>query len=138
MLIANPIYDVVFKYMMEDLAVAKLFIGTIISHKVLDIKPQPQEKVMSLRDGGLTVYRLDFVAEIETQEGDCLYMFTDISTTLATAPPSAAPTAPATCPSTTPFTSTRSRRRRSSRIRSRLPSQRKYRRKQGGHCVRSG
>ena len=68
MLIANPIYDVVFKYLMEDHKVAKLLIGGIIGEKVLSLEPRPREHSVAL-DHTLTVYRLDFSAVIQTAEG---------------------------------------------------------------------
>ena len=37
MKIANPIYDVVFKYLMEDSKIAKLLISTIIGEKILTL-----------------------------------------------------------------------------------------------------
>ena len=37
MQIANPIYDVVFKFMMEDSKVAKKFISAIIGEEVLEL-----------------------------------------------------------------------------------------------------
>ncbi len=43
MQIANPIYDVVFKYMMEDAKVAKLLISSIINEEVEKLKFRPQE-----------------------------------------------------------------------------------------------
>ena len=43
MRIANPIYDVVFKYMMEDLKVAKTFIAAIIGEDVEELDFCPQE-----------------------------------------------------------------------------------------------
>lgn len=42
--IANPIYDAVFKFMMEDKEVAKRFIGIIIGKTILEIQLLPQEK----------------------------------------------------------------------------------------------
>jgi hypothetical protein len=41
--IANPIYDVVFKYMMEDNTVAKLVVSSIIGEDVVSLVPKPQE-----------------------------------------------------------------------------------------------
>ena len=41
--IANPIYDVVFKYMMEDNSVAKLLVSSIIGEKVVSLESKPQE-----------------------------------------------------------------------------------------------
>jgi hypothetical protein len=76
--IANPIYDVVFKYMMEDNAVAKLLLSSIIGSEVISLDPKPQEyiktKVSPAPGVDLTVYRLDFSAKIETTEGPKLVL----------------------------------------------------------------
>ena len=42
MQIANPIYNVVFKYLMEDSKIAKLLISSIIKQdiEILEIRPQ--------------------------------------------------------------------------------------------------
>lgn len=71
MLIANPIYDVVFKYLLEDNKIAKLIIGKIIGEEVIELIPKPQERIFKV--GGynaLTVYHLDFSAVIKTNEGE--------------------------------------------------------------------
>ena len=46
MLIANPIYDVVFKYLLEDKKVAKLFLGAILEKEIYNtpIKKTDLEK----------------------------------------------------------------------------------------------
>ena len=72
--IANPIYDTVFKYMMEDNAVAKLLVSSIIKEEVISLEPKPQEHTNDITTGiddkaSLTVYRLDFAATIKTDEG---------------------------------------------------------------------
>jgi hypothetical protein len=69
MLIANPIYDVVFKYLMEDNKVAKMLISAIIRENVLDLEFCPQEHVIEMSTPTLTVYRVDFSAKIETPDG---------------------------------------------------------------------
>ena len=71
MYIANPIYDVVFKYMMEDNRVAKKFISAIIDEKVIELNFLPQEHVLSIEPErrNYTVYHLDFSAKIETETG---------------------------------------------------------------------
>jgi hypothetical protein len=71
MQIANPIYDVVFKYLMEDSKVAKLLISSIIEMEIEDIDFKPQEFTTDLKSdsGDLTVYRLDFSARVKTPEG---------------------------------------------------------------------
>lgn len=86
MLIANPIYDVVFKYLMEDSKVAKLLISSIIGMEIIDLTFRPQERIAEIDqtpkkkrkkmmiglDGTLTVYRLDFSAKLSTPEGERL------------------------------------------------------------------
>jgi len=67
--IANPIYDVVFKYLMEDNAIARLIISTIIKQNVVSLEFRPQESTLELDIGSITVYRLDFSAKIETRQG---------------------------------------------------------------------
>ncbi len=67
--IANPIYDVVFKYLMEDNDIARLMISTIIKQNVISLELRPQESTVELKLGSLTVYRLDFAAKIETPQG---------------------------------------------------------------------
>jgi hypothetical protein len=66
--IANPIYDVVFKYMMEDNEVAKLLVSSIIDEEVISLEPKPQEH-QNTEGKTLTVYRLDFSAKIKTPDG---------------------------------------------------------------------
>ena len=67
--IANPIYDSVFKYMLEDEGVAKRFIGIIIGKKITKIKLLPQEKTYQKEKTLIVIQRLDFVAEIVEENG---------------------------------------------------------------------
>ncbi|MDR1156177.1 MAG: hypothetical protein LBL04_15840 [Bacteroidales bacterium] len=43
--IANPIYDVVFKYMLEDSKVAKLFLSAIIGKNIMELEFSVQELI---------------------------------------------------------------------------------------------
>jgi len=70
MLIANPIYDVVFKRMMEHESVAKFFIGTLLEETIETIAVQPQEFTYTNELAGLSVFRLDFMATIKTAAGE--------------------------------------------------------------------
>ena len=77
MQIANPIYDVVFKYMMEDNAVAKIVVSSIIGEEIIELVPKPQEHTREKDKNGkeiiypdLTVYRLDFSAKIKLSDGE--------------------------------------------------------------------
>ena len=76
MQIANPLYDVVFKYLMEDAKIAKLLISSIIGEEIETLEFRPQEFTAEIdkarfegRFGLLTVYRLDFSATIKTGDG---------------------------------------------------------------------
>ena len=70
MWIANPIYDVVFKFLMEDNKIAKLLISKIINEEVIELIPKPQEKTIRIKDKpSFTVYHLDYSAVIKTAIG---------------------------------------------------------------------
>ncbi len=88
MVIANPIYDVVFKKMMENDRVAKFFIGTLMDQTIETIEVKPQEYTYEgefdfskptdvekyenrIRERQtIWVYRLDFIATIKTETGE--------------------------------------------------------------------
>ena len=69
MQIANPIYDVVFKYLLEDNKIARLFISAIIGEKIVSLEFGSTEVVGEI-EANLTVYRIDFKAIISTAEGE--------------------------------------------------------------------
>jgi len=69
MLIANPIYDVVFKRMMENQKVAKFFIATLLEEVIEAVEVKPQEFTYTDELAGLAVFRLDFIATIKTESG---------------------------------------------------------------------
>lgn len=68
MIIANPIYDSVFKYLLEDVDIARELISTIIGEEIISIEVKPQETVAEIDSHALTVFRLDFKAIILTKE----------------------------------------------------------------------
>jgi hypothetical protein len=70
MLIANPIFDVVFKRMMENERVAKFFIGTLLEQSIEHVVVKPQEFTYTDKLAGLAVFRLDFIASIKTESGE--------------------------------------------------------------------
>ncbi len=70
MVIANPIYDVVFKRMMENDKVAKFFIGTLLEQTIETVEVKPQEFTYIDELAGLAVFRLDFIATIKTDTGE--------------------------------------------------------------------
>jgi len=70
MLIANPIYDVVFKRLMENEQVAKFFISTMLNEEVLSVNVQPQEFTYDKDKIPIAIFRLDFIAIIKDKNGD--------------------------------------------------------------------
>lgn len=67
--IANPIYDVVFKYMMNDEKVAKLLLSAIIGREVVSLELRPTEHHFPVGEL-LAVLRMDFSARILDAEGN--------------------------------------------------------------------
>ena len=70
MQIANPIYDVVFKYLMQNNEIAILILSTILEEEILALDLLPQETAITLENRSFTVYRLDFAALIKTSGGE--------------------------------------------------------------------
>jgi hypothetical protein len=83
-IIANPIYDVVFKYLMANLDVAKGVISTVIDEEIAVLDFKSQEHVHKLKTTGLTkvktgddidvkeltYFHLDFIAKIKMKTGE--------------------------------------------------------------------
>lgn len=72
MRIANPIYDVVFKYLLDDEKVAKLMLSALLGTEVLELEFRPtelEEKVQKPGGTDLLVLRLDFAVTVQLKEG---------------------------------------------------------------------
>ncbi|MDR1023724.1 MAG: hypothetical protein LBL94_10710 [Prevotellaceae bacterium] len=81
MIIANPIYDTVFKRLMENERVARFFIGTLLNQEIASVEMLPQEftyyqkrkqskEADAEEETLLTIFRLDFMATIVTATGE--------------------------------------------------------------------
>jgi hypothetical protein len=71
MIIANPLYDVVFKYLLEDIDIARELIATILGEEITHLEVKPQETATEVSpDGGIRILRFDFKATVETATGD--------------------------------------------------------------------
>ncbi len=76
MQIANALYDSVFKFLLEDLEIAKLLLEELLQVKILDLEFKPQEYIKEVElsekreTRRLKSYRVDFKARIldENQE----------------------------------------------------------------------
>lgn len=69
MLIANPIYDAVFKYLLEDTEIARELLATILGVKIIELQLKPQETLVQGDTGEIKIFHLDFKALIELAEG---------------------------------------------------------------------
>ena len=69
MQIANPIYDAVFKYLMDDNKIAKKLLSLIIGKDIKSLKFTPKEFEDKIESKSWTIYRIDFAAEIELEDG---------------------------------------------------------------------
>ena len=78
MIIANPIYDVVFKRLMEDNRIAKFFISTLLEQNIESVEVKPQEFTYTNELTALAVFRLDFVATVRTETGELIKILIEI------------------------------------------------------------
>jgi len=69
MRIANPIYDVVFKYLMEDTEIARKLLSRIIGKDITQITIEPQEIIARSEKFEIIIMRLDFRAIIKEKNG---------------------------------------------------------------------
>ena len=68
MTIANPIYDTVFKYLMEDERIARTILSTLLKKDVVAVEMRPHEYTSGEKDM-LTMLRIDFGATVRDDDG---------------------------------------------------------------------
>ncbi len=72
-IIPNPIYDVVFKYLMEDNESAKIVLSTLINENIKKLTFEPVSHTEKIKDPKtekeIKLFHLDFTALIEKSEG---------------------------------------------------------------------
>ena len=66
--IANPIYDSVFKYLMEDERIAKTILSALLKKEVVSIAARPHEYANETRDK-ISMFRIDFAANVREDDG---------------------------------------------------------------------
>ena len=69
MIIANPLYDVVFKYLLEDVEIARELLSTILGEEVQNVEVKPQETATET-SGDIRILRFDFKATIKKPDGE--------------------------------------------------------------------
>jgi hypothetical protein len=78
MQVANPIYDVVFKYLLDDNKIAKLLLSALLGVEIKNLQLRPQEYSSDLANRTLTVYRIDFKAEVVLSNGETKVVLIEI------------------------------------------------------------
>ena len=66
--LANPIYDTVFKYLMEDERIARTILSALLKKKVVKVEQRPHEYVNATRNS-ISMFRIDFAATICEDNG---------------------------------------------------------------------
>ena len=66
--VANPIYDSVFKFLMEDERIAKTILSALLKEEVLSVEIRRHEHTNTTRDT-LSMFRIDFAAKVRDEKG---------------------------------------------------------------------
>ena len=66
--IANPIYDSVFKYLMEDERITKTILSALLKKDVVEVEMRKHEYSNGNRDK-ISMFRLDFAAKVRQEDG---------------------------------------------------------------------
>ena len=66
--IANPIYDVVFKYLMEDERIARTILSALLKKDIVHVEVRPHEYTND-KNAAITMLRIDFGATVRESDG---------------------------------------------------------------------
>ena len=78
--IANPIYDSVFKYLMEDERIAKTLISALLKKEVVEVDMRRNEYTNGTRDK-ISMFRIDFGARIKEDDGSTKLVLIELQKT---------------------------------------------------------
>lgn len=67
--VANPIYDSVFKYLMEDERIAKTILSALLKKEVVSVEMRRHEHTNTTRNE-ISMLRIDFAARVKEKNGD--------------------------------------------------------------------
>lgn len=66
--VANPIYDSVFKFLMEDERIAKTLLSALLKKEVLTVEMRRHEHTNTTRND-ISMFRIDFAARVREEDG---------------------------------------------------------------------
>lgn len=78
--VANPVYDVVFKYLMEDKCIARTILSALLKEDILEVEMRPHKYVNDKRDS-VSVLRIDFGARIHKPNGSEQFILIELQKT---------------------------------------------------------
>ncbi len=80
MIVANPIYDIVFKYLMEDERIARTILSALLRMEVIHVEQRRNEYVKGEMKG-LKLNRIDFGATVRDEHGEEKLMLVEMQKT---------------------------------------------------------
>lgn len=78
--VANPIYDSVFKYLMEDERIAKTLLSALLKKEVVEVEVRRHEYTNGSRDK-ISMYRIDFGAKVRQEDGSLKLILIELQKT---------------------------------------------------------
>lgn len=79
--VANPLYDAVFKYLMEDERIARTILSALLKKKVVSVKTRRNEYANVTRHEAISMFRIDFAATVMDEEGAPRLMLIELQKT---------------------------------------------------------
>ena len=78
--VANPIYDSVFKYLMEDERIARTVLSALLKKEVVDVQIRRNEYTNGYRDN-ISMFRIDFGARVRQDDGSLRLILIELQKT---------------------------------------------------------
>ena len=78
--VANPIYDSVFKFLMEDERIAKIVLTALLKKEVVSVEMRRHEHPNVTRDK-ISMFRIDFAAKIKEEDGSIRLILIELQKT---------------------------------------------------------
>lgn len=79
--VANPLYDAVFKYLMEDNRISKTILSALLKKKVIDVKIRRNEYANLTRRESISMFRIDFAATVLDEDNQPHLMLIELQKT---------------------------------------------------------
>ena len=78
--VANPIYDTVFKFLMEDERIARTILSALLRKEVVEVKMRPHE-YSNISRNDISMFRIDFSAKVREANGNTHLVLVELQKT---------------------------------------------------------